>query len=271
MSCQPNPQTHDIAHEYLHRPPPEIVDQDRLLSDEIMADPFEGDHWGTGYDSEVKEGWTDSDSSGDDRDEHEKIVTPLRERVGIAHAQARVDTEQEGESGMREAEERMRRLGEGYWSTGGKLVEVREVGEGWRAVSTGLSVASLVIAIDGDAKLGVKVDSLLEHAPCWTWLIIGSYRSAGSERITIRPIRSTWAHARFLPRWKVLRKCFSSADAVQTDARDRIRPSNCHSLLAVDGHQYPREHTVSSNSSILDQTIYPVYPLTCRLIDPSSA
>jgi len=271
MSCQPNPRTHDIAHEYLHRPPPEIVDQDRLLFDEIMADPFEGDHWGKGYDSEVKEGWTDSDSSGDDRDEHEKIVTPLRERVGIAHAQARVDTEQEGESRMREAEERMRRLGEGYWSTGGKLVEVREVGEGWRAVSTGLSVASLAIAIDGDAKLEVKVSSPLEHASCWTWLIIGSDRSAVSERITIRPIWTPRAHAQLLPRWKVLRKLSSSGDSVQTEAIDRIGPSDCHPLLALDGHQYPREHTVSSNSSILDQTIYPVYPLTCHLIDPSGA
>jgi hypothetical protein len=159
MSCQPKPSTHEIAHEYLHRQPPEIVDQDRLLFDEIMADPFEGDHWGQGYDSEVREGWTDSDSnsSGDDRDEHEKIVTPLRERVGVAHTQVQIDIEQEEEMRMRDAEERMRKLGEGYWVTGGKVVERAEVGEGWRAVSTGLSVASLAMAIDGDAKLGVKV------------------------------------------------------------------------------------------------------------------
>jgi gamma-tubulin complex component 5 len=213
MSCQPNPETHEIAHEYLHRQPAEIVDQDRLLFDEIMADPFEGDHWGKGYDSEVREGWTDSDSNSSG-DEREKIVTPLRERVGVAHAQARVDIEQEGVMRMREAEERMRRLGEGYWVTGGKVVERAEVGEGWRAISTGLSAASLAIAVDGDAKLGVKVSPISpEPERCLIWLMTGSFRSAVSERIAVCSIWSTWTHARFLPGRNVLRK-FPMLDVV---------------------------------------------------------
>jgi gamma-tubulin complex component 5 len=161
MSCQPNSKTHDLAYEYLNRPPPQIVDKDRLLYDEIMADPFEGEHWGEGYDSEVKEGWTDSDesSSSDREGEREIIVTPLRERVAFSQ---HVVEEQEGEMRVREAEEMMRRLGQGYWMTGGKVVERKEVGEGWRAVSTGGSVASLALAVDADAKLGVKVGSV-----CW--------------------------------------------------------------------------------------------------------
>jgi hypothetical protein len=239
MSCQPNPETHEIAHEYLHRQPPEIVDQDRLLFDEIMADPFEGDHWGKGYDSEVREGWTDSDSnsSGDDRDEQEKIVTPLRERVGVTHAQARVDIEQEGEMRLREAEERMRELGEGYWVTGGKVVQGAKVGEGWRAVSTGLSVASLAIAIDGDAKVGIKVIRISTRASNDTildWLMIGSFRSAVSERIAVRPIWSTWAHAQLLPGRRVLRKLRMLNYVNQADPSDRVRPPDSHSLLAFD-------------------------------------
>ena len=155
MSNQPNTETHDLAHEYLHREPPQVVDHDRLLYDEIMADPFDGDHWGRGYDEEVREGWTDSESSGSDR-EGERIITPLRERNGAITIQSRV-IEDDGEVRLREAEEKMRRLGDGYWRNGGRVVESREIGEGWRTVSTGGSVASLALAIDGNARLGVKV------------------------------------------------------------------------------------------------------------------
>lgn len=157
MSNQPTIKTHDIAYEFLHRPPPEVVDHDRILYDEIMADPFDGAHWGEGYDEEVKEGWTDSESSGSDR-EGEKIITPLRARVEVIPSQFRED-EEEGELRLRQAEEQMRKLGEGYWITGGRIVESREIKEGWRAVSTGGSVASLAQAVDGDVKIGVKVSS----------------------------------------------------------------------------------------------------------------
>jgi hypothetical protein len=200
MSCQPTAKTHDIAYEYLHREPPQVVDHDRLLYDEIMADPFDGEHWGQGYDEEVREGWTDSESSESDR-EGERLITPLRERVGVIPSQLRVD-EGDGEMKLREAEEKMRNLGNGYWKTGGRPVETREVGEGWRAVSTGGSVASLALAVDGTAKLGVKVSSF--QYP-YKELMIGYLWTTVSARVTICSIRSTGTYARFLPRWKLLR------------------------------------------------------------------
>jgi len=157
MSCQPNTQTHELAYEYLNRLPAEVVDHDRVLFDEIMADPFDGDHWGVGYDEQVKEGWTDSDDSSSEK-EAERIITPLRERVGVA-AQAQA-AEDDGAIRLVEAEEMMRKLGEGYWRTGGRVVDTREVGQGWRAVSTGGSVASLALTIDGNATLGAKVSKV---------------------------------------------------------------------------------------------------------------
>jgi hypothetical protein len=201
MSNQPNPKTHDLAHEYLHREPPKVVDHDRLLYDEIMADPFDGEHWGKGYDEEVREGWTDSESSGSDR-EGERLITPLRERVGVIPSQPRVE-EEDAEMKLREAEEMMKRLGDGYWTTGGRPVETREIGEGWRAVSTGGSVASLALAIDGTAKLGVKVS--WPAFPC-SRLIIGYIWTTVPARVTIRTLRSTGTYARFLSRWDLLRK-----------------------------------------------------------------
>jgi hypothetical protein len=200
MSCQPTTKTHDVAYEYLHREPPQVVDHDRLLYDEIMADPFEGEHWGKGYDDEVREGWTDSESSGSDR-EGEKLITPIRERVGAIPSQPRVE-EGGAEMELREAEEMMRKLGDGYWKSGGRVVEPREVGEGWRAVSTGGSVAALALAVDGTAKLGVKVSSFLD--PC-KGLMIGYLWSTVPARVTFCPLRSTWAYARFLSRWTLLR------------------------------------------------------------------
>jgi hypothetical protein len=199
MSCQPTVKTHDIAYEYLHRPPPEVIDKERLLYDEIMADPFDGEHWGKGYDEEVREGWTDSESSGSDR-EGERLITPLRERVGVIPSQSRVDGE-DGDMKLREAEEMMRRLETGYWRTGGRVVESREVGEGWRSVLTGGSVASLALALDGTAKLGVKVSSLSFLCTRLTTGYLWTTISAGTIVCSIWP---TGAHARFLPRWTLL-------------------------------------------------------------------
>ena len=200
MSNQPNTKTHDLAHEYLHREPPQVVDHDRLLYDEIMADPFDGEHWGKGYDEEVRDGWTDSESSGSDR-EGERIITPLRERNGAIAIQSRV-IQDDGEVWLREAEEKMRRLGDGYWRTGGRVVESREVGEGWRTVSTGGSVASLALAIDENAKLGVKVSWI--SFSC-ARLIIGYLWTTISAGTAFCPLRSTGAYARFLSRWELLR------------------------------------------------------------------
>lgn len=164
MSCQPTSKTHDLAHEYLHRLPPTVVDKDRQLYDEIMEEPFDGDHWGDGYDSEVKEGWTDSESErglASDTDSggpEEAIITPHRQRpsgLNINHHDAGDFNREER---LREAEEALLRLQkDAYWSTGGEVVEAITVKEGWKSVSTGMSVAALAFALETEMHMTAKV------------------------------------------------------------------------------------------------------------------
>lgn len=167
MSRQPTSKTHDLAHDFLHRTPSALVDKDKELYDEIMADPFEGDHWGQGYDSEVKEGWTDSDSdselaiSSDSGGPDEVVVTPHRERQLHRTVEAgRPNTSVDDGIGL--AEEELRKLRENaYWRTegGGEKVMPAKVGEGWRALSTGLSVAALAASLPGSPVIETKVSS----------------------------------------------------------------------------------------------------------------
>lgn len=165
MSRQPTTQTHEIAHEYLHRQPIASVDKERLLFDEIMADPFEGDHWGQGYDSEVKEGWTDSDSesergaSSDSAATDEVVITPHRS-IPLRHAGKADGPTGEDEERTRCAVEELRQLREdAYWQSGrgGETVMPAKVGEGWRAVSTGPTVASLVASLSQSSTQTNKV------------------------------------------------------------------------------------------------------------------
>lgn len=162
MANQPRPQTHEFAHEYLHRAPAQIVDHDRILYDEIMQDSFDGDHWGEGYDSEVREGWTDSENEGEDGDtasEKERIVTPLRP-TNLYPSAGQMRAEEEADDRLREAEEMMRTMDAGaYWKHGGEAVQPIEVGQGWREVSTRTSVASLAAALDKNSQLGQKVSN----------------------------------------------------------------------------------------------------------------
>jgi gamma-tubulin complex component 5 len=170
MSGRPTSKTHDLAHEYLHRQPVAKIDRDKLLYDEIMAEPFEGDHWGQGYDSEIKEGWTDSETesekgvSSDSGATDEVIITPHRARP-LHSAVDDVDAADDGEEGVRRAEEELRRLREdAYWRTsgGGQPVIPVKLGEGWRAVSTGLSVATLAASLPGLLPQDTKVSRLYE-------------------------------------------------------------------------------------------------------------
>lgn len=162
MAAQPTLKTHDIAHEYLHRLPPVMVDEDRKLYDEIMQAPFEGDHWQERYESEV-EGWSDSEDdriSSDSGGPEEAIITPHRERPFTAFDEVVTsDQETDRDRRMQDAERELEQLRKGaYWTTGGEVVEAVEVKGGWRSVSTGISVASLSLFLNADST-NVKVSS----------------------------------------------------------------------------------------------------------------
>jgi hypothetical protein len=207
MANQPTLKTHDFAYEYLHRQPLQIVDHDRILYDEIMQDPFDGDHWGEGYDSEVKEGWTDSDEGedgdGDTASEKERIITPLRSKVSPSNMRGGVE-DSGSEERLREAEEMMRRLEKGaYWKYGGEVVQPMKVGQGWREVSTGIDVASLAAALDEDAELGQKVSQFFLGG---RELMKGDIGDAVPEGIAVRPLRSTGGYARLRYQWELFRE-----------------------------------------------------------------
>lgn len=168
MARQPTPRTHDLAHTYLHRvPPKQATDKDKELYDEIMADPFVGDHWGAGYDSEVHEGWTDSDTdsegglargtaSDSPSEEDERIVTPIRPTNAASSALDALGSE---EQRLRDAESTLRAMRKGmYWRPDQRTCAEAEaqaeakagsiqVGQGWRAVSTEISVAHLATSL----------------------------------------------------------------------------------------------------------------------------
>jgi gamma-tubulin complex component 5 len=161
MANQPSLKTHEFAYDYLHRQPAQVVDHDRILYDEIMADPFDGPHWGEGYDSEVREGWTDSEDGDEDASssDKERIITPAKRRVSpVLGHQAQEIGEDQAEIRLREVEEMMRELEAGaYWKRGGEVVQPVKVGQGWREVSTGSNVASLAASLDESIPLGRKV------------------------------------------------------------------------------------------------------------------
>ena len=99
-----------------------------------MSDAFDGDHWGPGFDEEVKEGWTDSESE----DEEEEVLTPSS-KVKIRAAREEEAAPEFGDDRMRRAQEVLRELARGaYWKGGGEEISpVPEDVQGWRQLSTG--------------------------------------------------------------------------------------------------------------------------------------
>lgn len=138
------PKTRELAQEYLTRPP-QVPKSDLRLYEEIMAEPFEGDHWGPGYDEEVMEGWTESeDSEGNTTATEEEVVTPALKTPRYRSAAA--DAAREAELRRRAEEEQrllfaklsLRDLGaNAYWKSGGCDVPIRDDLHGWRALSSG--------------------------------------------------------------------------------------------------------------------------------------
>lgn len=101
-----------------------------------MSEPFEGEHWGKGYDDEVHEGWTDSEDSEDaESSESEEILTPSSRNVKRV-TRVVEQREDEWDERVREAQEVLR-LREAYWTDGGMVQRsVPEGLYGWRDVTT---------------------------------------------------------------------------------------------------------------------------------------
>ena len=203
MACQPTVKTHDLAHEYLHRQPAVIVDEERKLYDENMEAPFEGDHWQERYESEV-EGWSDSDDdmvSSDSGGPEEAIITPHRERpVTIISTGVRETGSDERDRRLLEAERELKSLKKGaYWTTGGEVVAAAGVEEGWRSVSSGISVASLSLALEEETRRDVKVGSF--PSMCARSDVVGYHGHPIPAGITVCSLGPSWGHAR-------LQRCF---------------------------------------------------------------
>ena len=109
-----------------------------------MAEPFTGSHWGREYEEEVKEGWTDSDSSSED--DNVQVVTPSTGRIlrsrPAAETLENVQIEkikETSEARLRLAEETLRHFREeAYWNVKETFFQAPSPSDvsGWRALST---------------------------------------------------------------------------------------------------------------------------------------
>lgn len=107
-----------------------------------MSEPFTGEHWGSGWDEEVIDGWTDSEeSNGGSTASEDEVVTPASTQPRLKSAG---EIAREMETRKREDEQHrlllsklaLRELeGEAYWKSGGTLVEPRPDLRGWAALS----------------------------------------------------------------------------------------------------------------------------------------
>lgn len=141
LSTPSSEKTREIAAAYLVRPV-RLPKSDLRLYRDIMSEPFEGDHWGPGWDEEVQEGWTDSeDSDPSATSSDDEIRTPeaLEQRPKTAGEIAR-----EAEAQRRADEQHrlllsklaLRELEEGaYWKSGGMALEPRSDLQGWAVLS----------------------------------------------------------------------------------------------------------------------------------------
>lgn len=105
-----------------------------------MSEPFEGDHWGPGYNEEVSEGWTDS-SDGSVTPSEDEIVTPAAKtsRQSTAQIAREAETARRAEEEQRIllAKLRLRDLAAGaYWQTGGSELPSSSGLHGWCSLSS---------------------------------------------------------------------------------------------------------------------------------------
>lgn len=133
--------TREFAAAFLTRPVRQPKSELRLYRD-IMSEPFTGEHWGSGWDEEVHEGWTDSeDSDASVTSSEDEVVTPLSVQPRFKSAG---EIAREAEARKREEEQQRLLLSklalreleqEAYWKSGGATVEPRSDLQGWAALS----------------------------------------------------------------------------------------------------------------------------------------
>ncbi|BEI87391.1 uncharacterized protein CcaverHIS019_0101090 [Cutaneotrichosporon cavernicola] len=131
-----------FAEAFLVRPPHAAAKSDMRLYREIMAAPFEGEHWGPSYEAEAE--WS-SESESSATPSEDEIVTPAAK--GRSGAQAAREAE-----AARRADEHARLLlaklqvreldAAAYWKTGGDPLSSSEGARGWRALSSLPTLAS---------------------------------------------------------------------------------------------------------------------------------
>ncbi|KAL1410217.1 hypothetical protein Q8F55_004222 [Vanrija albida] len=148
LSKPTDERTQRFAEEFLVRLPEGDKPQE-LLYEEIMAEPFEGDHWGDGYNEEVSEGWKESEGSDSDFTPNEdEVVTPSGKPVYQKSAAQRA---REAEAQRRSEEEQRLMLAKltlrevttnAYWRTGGVEFQSSKELRGWQSLSAVPALAS---------------------------------------------------------------------------------------------------------------------------------
>ena len=111
-----------------------------------MAEPFTGTHWGKGYDEEVLDGWTDSESeiSTSNSEDEEVVVTPFSSRGEFLKKKKEQEV-QDRQKMLKEGEERLERavkalegLEGAYWNSGGNdLPDLPSGLFGWKDLVNG--------------------------------------------------------------------------------------------------------------------------------------
>ncbi|CAK9786531.1 hypothetical protein CC85DRAFT_326116 [Cutaneotrichosporon oleaginosum] len=136
----------EFAAEYLVRPPRAADKSDMRLYREIMAAPFEGEHWGPGYEEASDEEWSDSESDGGSTPSEEDVVTPAKSTRSAAAQtarQAEAARRAEEDARLLLAKLQLRELtGAAYWKTGGDPLPSSDGAYGWRALSSLPALAS---------------------------------------------------------------------------------------------------------------------------------
>lgn len=142
LSSQPSQHTHDYAYEYLNPEPATGPIPDQMLYRQIMAEPFEGEHWGPGHDEEVVDGWTDSEYDGEsegDSLEEQAVLTPSTTRVRAVYKKPIEERGVTAEERLMEARQKLESLRrQAYWHPENQvpMPTFNEGLYGWRDLTT---------------------------------------------------------------------------------------------------------------------------------------
>ncbi|GMK54598.1 hypothetical protein CspeluHIS016_0111840 [Cutaneotrichosporon spelunceum] len=126
-----------FAEAFLERPPLAAAQSDMRLYREIMAAPFEGEHWGPSYDA-VEADWS-SESEGSATPSEDEVVTPAAKGRSGAQAAREAEAARRADEQARllVAKLRLRELdAAAYWKTGGDPLPSIGGLRGWHALSS---------------------------------------------------------------------------------------------------------------------------------------